>query len=104
MPTELRYDISTGISKEAEYTPAPPPIPQSVTMAQARLALLEAGLLDQVGTTIAAMPAQDRKRAEIEWEYRDIVRRDSHLVLALGPALGLSDTDIDSLFIHADTL
>ena len=81
--------------------PAPPtPIPQFVTMRQARLALLAAGLLDLVETAIAgAGPA-----AKIEWDYATEVQRASGLVPAMATALGLTDTQIDALFVQAATL
>ena len=81
--------------------PAPPtPIPQSVTMRQARLALLGAGLLDTVETAIAgAGPA-----AKIEWDYATEVQRSAGLVPAMATALGLTDAQIDALFVTASTL
>ena len=81
--------------------PAPPtPIPQSVTMRQARLALLGAGLLDTVETAIAgAGPA-----AKIEWDYATEVQRSAGLVPAMATALGLTDAQIDALFVTAATL
>lgn len=82
---------------------APPsPVPQSVEMAQARLALLQAGLLSQVDAAIDAIPeAAQREAARVEWEYRTIVRRDSQLVVSLGAALGLTGEQIDELFRQA---
>ncbi len=86
--------------------PAPPvPVPERVDMAQARLALFQAGLLSQVDAAIDAIPdPTQRETARIEWEYRTTVRRDSQLVAGLGASLGLTDEQIDDLFRLADTL
>ena len=78
----------------------PPSIPRVVTMRQARLALLAAGLLDSVSTAIAAAGTA----AQIEWEYAQEVRRDSGLVPAMAGALGLTDAQIDALFMAASEL
>jgi hypothetical protein len=80
------------------------PIPQSVTMRQARLALLSYGLLDDVEAVIITMNEPQRSQTQIEWEYAQTVERDNALVAALGPALGLDDPAIDSLFTLAATL
>lgn len=82
---------------------APPsPVPQLVEMAQARLALLQAGLLSQVDAAIDAIPeAAQREAARVEWEYRTVVRRDSQLVISLGASLGLTGEQIDELFRQA---
>lgn len=76
-------------------------VPAVVDMAQARLELLDAGLLDDVGPAIDALPEPQRSAARIEWEYRPTVRRASALVATLGTALGLSSEQIDALFIAA---
>lgn len=81
-----------------------PPVPQSVSMRQARLALLNAGLLDDVEAAIITMDEPQRTQTQIEWEYAQIVERDNALVAALGPKLGLDDAAIDSLFSMAATL
>lgn len=81
-----------------------PPVPQSITMRQARLALLNAGLLDDVEAAIITMDEPQRTQTQIEWEYAQTVERDNALVAALGPMLGLDDAAIDSLFSMAATL
>lgn len=83
---------------------SPVPVPQSVTMRQARLALHAAGLLSGVDAAIAAMPEPAKTAALIEWEYAGNVERNAGLVPAMAAALGMSDADIDDLFISAATL
>jgi hypothetical protein len=84
--------------------PPPPAIPTMVTMRQARLALLRGGLLSQVDAAIAALPSPQKEEAEIEWEYSQEVHRDRALVQMLAPALGLTESDLDDLFIMGATL
>lgn len=80
------------------------PVPAEVTMRQARLALLAAGLLDDVEAAIAGMDEPAKTAAQIEWEYSNALQRDNALVAVLGPALGLSENQIDSLFRAAAQL
>lgn len=85
--------------------PAPPvPVPQSVTMRQARLALHAAGLLSGVDAAIASMQEPAKTAALIEWEYASAVERNAGLVPAMASALGMTDAQIDDLFITAATL
>jgi hypothetical protein len=86
---------------EIESRIAEVPVPNSVTMRQARLALLGAGLLGQVSTAIASLASPHREQAEIEWEFSSEVYRNRPLVAMLGPQLGLTDEQLDQLFITA---
>lgn len=81
--------------------PAPISVPSSVTMMQARLAMLNAGLLDKVEEAIAAMTGDEGKTAQIQWQFAQQVRRDWPLVASLQKALKLSDKAADDLFIAA---
>lgn len=78
--------------------------PKEVTMRQARLALLQAGLLDSVITAIAGMPSPQKQAAEIEWEYSNSLKRSQPLVIQLGAALGLDTAKLDELFLTASKL
>ncbi len=84
--------------------PADPIVITVVTMRQARLALLQAGMLTQVNTAIANMAAPDGDAARITWEFSSEVRRDNPLIGQLATALGLTSTQLDQLFTTAATL
>ena len=76
------------------------PVPQQVTMRQARLALLNAGLLDDVEVVIAAAG----RAAQLEWEYAAVVDRSNPAVAALQQQWALTDAQIDDLFREAAKL
>lgn len=75
-------------------------VPQVVTMRQARLALLEAGLLNTIDTAIASGMDEALK---IDWEYATEVRRDWQSLITLSQQLNLSSIDLDNLFLRAST-
>ena len=74
-------------------------VPSQVTMRQARLQLLSAGLLDAVNMALENDPT-----AKIEWEYATHVHRNSLLISGLQGALGLTDEQVDEMFIAAKAL
>ena len=80
------------------------PVPGAVSMRQARLALLGAGLLAQVNTAVAAMPGPDGDAARITWEFAGDVQRSDALLAQLAGALNLSTAQLDDLFRTAATL
>jgi hypothetical protein len=75
-------------------------VPHIVTIRQAKLALLQSGLLDAVETV---MQQADRK-TQIEWEYAHEFRRSWPALLQMQPLLNLTDEQIDNLFKLASTL
>ena len=76
------------------------PVPQQVTMRQARLALLSAGLLDDVEMVIAAAG----RAAQLEWEFAAVVDRSNPAVAAVQQQEALTDAQIDDLFREAAKL
>lgn len=112
---QLRADLGADAAQhealiaeiEATYVPPepePPYVPTSVTMRQARLALLGAGLLDDVDAAIAALPSPQKEAAKIEWEYSQEVQRHNGFVSVLAPMLGMTAEQTDALFIGAAQL
>ena len=76
------------------------PVPQQVTMRQARLALLSVGLLDDVEMVIAAAG----RAAQLEWEYAAVVDRTNPAIAAVQQQEALTDAQIDDLFREAAKL
>jgi hypothetical protein len=74
-------------------------VPQSITPRQARLKLLEVGLLDELEAVITT-----NRSWQIEWEYATEVKRDSLLIDAIATQAGLTSEQIDQMFIEASTL
>lgn len=104
-------DVQVGWLWQSGEFVAPPPepesehkVPSAVTMRQARLALLGAGLISSIDSAINAMPSPQKEAARIEWEYSQEVQRHNGFVDILGPLLGLTDAQTDALFITAATL
>ena len=79
---------------------APPPgpiVPQSVTAFQAKAALLQADLLDDVEAMMAD-PATPRI-VKLAWSEALTFERQSPTVVAMGSALGLTDEQLDAMFV-----
>lgn len=79
--------------------PQPVTVPQSVTRFQARAALHLAGHLQQIEVLMSA-PEMDML-ARLAWQDAQEFRRTSPTVAAMAQALGLTDAQVDQLFITA---
>lgn len=87
---------------QADYIPPDPEpikVPQVITIRQAKLVLLEAGLLDDVD---AAVAKADRV-TQIEWEYATEVNRSWPTLTVLAALIGLSSDELDTLFVTGAT-
>ncbi len=73
-----------------------------VSKFQAKAALKQAGLLQQVRDMMAALADDDLTR--LAWEDAQEFRRDSPAVLAMATDLALSDEQLDDLFEQAATI
>lgn len=92
--------FTAPVVSEAEARALIPP----VTRRQARLALLEAGLLSGVETALAALPSPQKEAAQIEWADAAVFERDHTLIASMTQALGLTEAQVDDLFRAAASL
>lgn len=75
-------------------------VPLLVTARQARLLLLQKGLL----STVENMISQRDEASRITWEYATIFERDNPLLTQLSEDLGLTEEEIDEFFIEASRI
>ena len=103
----IKLWLAEGNTPEPEFTDAEllqqieDAKPKVVTMRQARLALLQSGILQTVQDAIANGTDEAMK---IEWEYATEVKRDWDSLVTLTTALGITDLQLDDLFQLASTL
>lgn len=100
--TQAEKDAAIAADIEAKRKAS---VPASVTRRQAKQALLLNGLLANVQPAIDAIPdAAQRAMIQIEWDDSQVFERNRPALIALGSALGLSDIQLDNLFIEASQL
>ena len=82
-----------------ELREIPKEVPQEITPLQSKLQLLEIGLLDEVEAIVSA----DRK-VQLYWEYASVIERDNEILLMMATSLGMTEEQLDDLFIKANKL
>ena len=82
-----------------ELREIPKEVPQEITPLQSKLQLLEIGLLDEVEALVTA----DRK-VQLYWEYASVIERDNEILLMMATSLGMTEEQLDDLFIKANKL
>ncbi len=103
--SEAYAEVTDWLAAGNTLQPADPkPAPSVVNMRQARLALLQSGLLAIVNTAIAGMAGVEGDAARIEWEFASTVERSSPLVQSLAVQLSLTEAQLDNMFTLAATL
>ncbi len=76
----------------------------TITLRQCKLALLNAGKLQDVINAIAALPEPQKTAAQIEFDYANEVERSSPLLTTIASAIGLTEEELDQLFDSAKVL
>ena len=97
---QFALDAWVEAKRVSELPVSPLPI-TTVTMRQARLALLQSGLLATIETAITTGTDEAMK---IEWEYATEVKRDWSSLVTLAETLGMTSQELDNLFQLASTL
>jgi hypothetical protein len=76
-------------------------VPPSVSMAKARAVLITGGHMASITAALDAMTGIEGEVARSNWEFATTVDRDDPLTQSLATALGLTDLQMDALFIAA---
>lgn len=77
---------------------SPVQVPQSITPRQGRITLSRYGLLEAVDEYFLAL---DDEEAKIDWQFANEWRRDWQLLIDAAVAFGLTEAQIDEMFIQA---
>lgn len=81
---------------DVEDAPEPEPeVPYSISPLQARKALRAAGLKELVDGFVTTLPEEQQE----EWEYATEIRRDHPVIVAGTASLGLTEEQVDGLFL-----
>jgi hypothetical protein len=97
----LASEIPDGTEIEP-YVPPPMPVPVSVTRFQALAVLAAGGYLDTIRSYINGLDPDNVQR--LAWENAADWERTSPTLNALAAMLGLSDAQVDDLFIAASNI
>lgn len=80
-------------------------LPKIVSQRQLRTQLVLNGFnLDAIQTAINGLSEPDKSIAQIAWDYAITFERNSPLLVVVGQMLGLSESDIDTIFLNASAL
>lgn len=92
---------SRGDLWDGENFTTPAPVvtaPQTITQIQGMKALHRAGKKKAIKTMLSA---PGNEEANIAFEYERTWRRDSQFIADLAPALGMTEAEVDDLFVTA---
>lgn len=88
---------------EPEPEPLPPAVPQQVSRAQGKAVLIQMGLWQQVLDFVAAIPdPTQRALAEVALHDTQHWQRNSPFLAQAAAALGMTDAQLDDLFVRAE--
>lgn len=95
----IKPDLTSITKAQADALRAPvTEIPGAISMRQARLALLQSGLLSQVDAAIADIAGIEGDAARIDWQFAQTVERSHPLVSTMTAQLSLTTKQLDDLF------
>jgi len=83
--------------------PIPPRVPREIAAWRARVILQENGLLAAVGKALASLPDPDGS-VGLAWQCAAPLARHGKTVLFIAAVIGLSDAQLDQMFIAAEAI
>ena len=92
--------------EDGQWVEFVPPVPQSVTPRQIRLALIDRGIMpSQITQMLNAIEDETiREKSLAEWEFASSVKRTHPLIAQLATTLEFGDEDVDDIFREAAAL
>ena len=93
-PFIAMYNADVPATSEAPSTPS------SLSPRQLRLVLDYAGLLDQVD----AFAAKQERAVQLSWQWATEFRRDDQLLNTMAENMGITQDQIDAMFVEGATL
>jgi hypothetical protein len=100
VPSAPAHASQKWLGSEWSEVPVSTTVPTQVTAAQARIALARAGLLPVIEQAVASIGGE----TQIWFEYALTWSRSNPHINSLGAQLGLTQTQIDLLFIEAGSV
>ena len=101
-PNDDNYEptVKSGevLSVESTLPTLPTVIPQTITRYQAMIVLHRAG---KKGAITSFLQNPSNEEAQIAWEDKEMFERDSQFIADLAPALGMTEAEVDDLFVTA---
>lgn len=82
----------------------PPRVPREIPNWRCKAVLLQMGLLPTVESIFATLPEPDQTIALLAWHGDGKVARQGRTVLGLATALGLSEAQLDAMFVAAEAI
>lgn len=76
-------------------------VPDAVTPRQIRLAMHKLGILSTIESAVRNSPSDEVK---IAWDYATFFYRKDPMLAAMAPALGMTEDQVDDLFILAESI
>lgn len=99
------YEIEGDIAKATPvFEDIPVVVPETVSKAQGKAALLHAGYLDAVEAYINSLESTDKILALIAFNDTTEWRRDSPFLSQAAVSLGMSEEQLDNLFLLAESI
>jgi hypothetical protein len=97
-------NVLQALCDGTELPPMPPRVPREIANWRARAVLELAGLLPTVEATISGIEGQAGTVVRNAWQSGAPLARHGPTVSALAPALGLTEAQVDAMFIQAEAL
>jgi len=93
-----------GVTLTNPNPPGPPGVPISITPRQGYIILSRYGILAAVKAYFAALEGQAGEEAQIELEFAQEWKRTWPTLISAATSFGLTDVQIDQMFVEASAL